>query len=186
MDYKYIARMDADDVVINNRFKKQYAFLENNPEIDILGGWCIEINDNGEEVFKKTLPVKHEDLKKKMIGRSCVIHPTVMLRSSVFRSGIRYNEDLFNMQDYELWSRLFSLNYKFANLSEFILKFRFDDNFISRRKGWKRFCRELTLRYQHLKRNKLLTVRNLIVIVFSTFSRLLPNFLLKLLYERAR
>ena len=186
MNFKYIARMDADDIVINNRFERQYKFLENNPSVDILGGWCIEIDDDGNEVFKKKLPTNHDDLKKKMIGRSCVIHPTIMVKSSVFESGLRFNEKLFNMQDYELWSRLFSCNYKFANLNEFILKFRFDDNFISRRKGLDRFKVEILLRYQHLKRNSLLNLSNILLICFSSSSRLLPNFLLKFLYKKAR
>lgn len=185
-DFKYIARMDADDVVINNRFQKQFEFLEQHPDVDVVGGWCIEVDDDGVEVFKKVLPTNHEELKHKMIARSCVIHPSVMMRSEIFQKGVRYNVSLYNMQDYELWSRLFALKYKFANLPEFILKFRFDDNFISRRKGFGRFTQEIKLRYEHLNRNSLLTVQNLIVIFFSSSSRLLPNPILKLLYKKAR
>jgi hypothetical protein len=185
-DYKYIARMDSDDIVINNRFKVQYDYLEQHPEVDILGGWCVEVNGDGKTTFEKRLPTTHENLKKMMISRSCVIHPTIMMRSHIFKNGVRYNESLFNMQDYELWSRLFAMKYKFANVNEFVLKFRFDGNLIGRRKGFMRFKRELALRYGYLKSNDLMTVPNLFMIFVSSSARLLPNRVLKLLYKTAR
>ena len=35
---KYIARMDADDVMVADRLQAQYEYMEAHPEIDILGG----------------------------------------------------------------------------------------------------------------------------------------------------
>lgn len=185
-DYEYIARMDADDIVFNQRFTKQYNFLEQNPSVDILGGWCIEVNGAGVEVFKKVLPTKHSELKKIMITRSCMIHPTVMLRTSIFKNGIRYNENLYNYQDYDLWSRLFAFNYTLENLNDFILKFRIDDDFIGRRKGFKRFKQKLLAHYEHLKRNNILNLYTLFLIFLSASTRLLPTFILKFLYKKAR
>src|SRR5690625_1613346 len=34
---EYIARMDADDIAISNRFQKQVDFLNANPEYDVVG-----------------------------------------------------------------------------------------------------------------------------------------------------
>ena len=35
---KYIARMDADDVMYPNRLAIQYEYMENHPHIDVIGG----------------------------------------------------------------------------------------------------------------------------------------------------
>lgn len=35
---KYIARMDADDVMYPNRLSIQYEYMENHPDIDVIGG----------------------------------------------------------------------------------------------------------------------------------------------------
>ena len=43
---KYYARMDSDDISMLERFEKQYNFLENNNNIDVVGSWAIEFNQN--------------------------------------------------------------------------------------------------------------------------------------------
>ena len=38
-NYDYIARMDADDISLSGRFKKQIAYMETHPDVDCLGTW---------------------------------------------------------------------------------------------------------------------------------------------------
>lgn len=52
-EYEYIARMDADDISMPERFVKQIAFMNSHPDIDCLGTWAIEIDDDGKEYFRK-------------------------------------------------------------------------------------------------------------------------------------
>ena len=51
---KYIARIDADDLMLENRLEKQVRFLENNPEYGIVGSWTrhIDTNNNLYEINK--------------------------------------------------------------------------------------------------------------------------------------
>ena len=44
--YQYIARMDADDISMPERFEKQIAFMDAHPEVDCLGTWAIEIKSD--------------------------------------------------------------------------------------------------------------------------------------------
>ena len=37
MNVEYVARMDADDICVPHRFEKQVQYLDEHPEIDILG-----------------------------------------------------------------------------------------------------------------------------------------------------
>ena len=57
----YIARMDADDISMPERFVKQIAFMNSHPDIDCLGTWAIEIDDDGKEYFRKKMPITHEE-----------------------------------------------------------------------------------------------------------------------------
>ena len=49
---KYIARIDADDLIRKNRFVKQVEFLENNLDYDIVGTNALRFKNN---VFCKTI-----------------------------------------------------------------------------------------------------------------------------------
>lgn len=44
-DYEYVARMDSDDIARKNRFKIQMEYLEKHPDIDVLGGYIQEYDE---------------------------------------------------------------------------------------------------------------------------------------------
>ena len=50
---EYIAIMDSDDVSLPKRLEVQYHFLENNPDIFLIGGGAIKINESGEVIADK-------------------------------------------------------------------------------------------------------------------------------------
>ena len=152
-DYEYIARMDADDICHQQRFEKQIKFLKENKAVDCLGTWAIEINDKGEEYFKKEMPSSHEECLNFFKKRDCLIHPTVMFRKSYFKKAGFYPEDTYFGEDTMMWAKGFVNNCKFANLQEHLLYFRLDESFFDRRRGIKHAKSILDLR---LKVNKML------------------------------
>ena len=48
--YEYIARMDADDISLSNRFDKQVKFLQENPDISLVATNKILIDENNDIV----------------------------------------------------------------------------------------------------------------------------------------
>lgn len=64
---EYIARMDTDDIALPDRFMQQTQVLEENPELDILGGFIEEYDENME----KMISVRKVPLTR---GRNCKIH----------------------------------------------------------------------------------------------------------------
>ncbi|MDY0016286.1 MAG: glycosyltransferase [Candidatus Delongbacteria bacterium] len=122
---KYIARMDSDDISMPERFSKQFDFMENNPEIGVLG---TNIRFFGNYNADSDLPTSNNDLKGELIFRDIIMHPTVMIRRSVMdENNLRYDEDFRISQDYDLWSRMISFT-EFANMPEILLKYRFVDS----------------------------------------------------------
>ena len=47
-NFDYIARMDADDVCVNNRFLVQLSYLQQNPGVDVVGSWSAIIDRESE------------------------------------------------------------------------------------------------------------------------------------------
>ena len=56
---KYVARMDSDDISLPERFQKQVIFLENNPEISMVGAQIDFINEKNEIIGEKTGALEH-------------------------------------------------------------------------------------------------------------------------------
>lgn len=118
---EYIARMDADDISLPERFEKQINFLDKNPEIDILGTWfnCIPRNRVIETY------IHDKEIKEcLLINSNNIGHPTVMFRNSTVKNiGIKYNESHPYVEDYALWLSLID-KVKFANIPEILLNYR--------------------------------------------------------------
>ncbi len=121
---KYIARMDADDISLPDRFAKQYSYLESHPKIGILGSSMIEIDENGKKKHLLKRDSTHVEIKWSSLFSTPLYHPTIMARAEVLKSH-HYNEGLSNSEDYELWSRLlFNTQVIFANIKRPLFLYR--------------------------------------------------------------
>lgn len=124
---KYIARMDADDIALSNRFEKQVAFLESNPDYGLVGGY-MQLHPSGTVV---RVPTSDEELKATMLFHNPFVHPAVMIRKSILiRHQLTYDESLFAAEDEGLWFRI-AQYCKIANLPEVLVKYRVHDQQVS-------------------------------------------------------
>lgn len=126
---KYIARMDADDISLPERFAKQVEFMESHPEIGICGTWLVEFSKTeGKSV---TPNITHEDIIVTMyFSNNCIAHPTVMMKANIFqKQNILYNENHMGIaEDYALWNECLNNNIRFHNLPIILLRYRIHDN----------------------------------------------------------
>ncbi len=120
----YMARVDSDDIQRSNRFELQVAFLEANPDIGIVGSSLGKINDNGEERGIRHYPASPESIKKTMMLKNAVAHPSVMIRRQVLADLGCYDESFIKAEDYEMWMRAVSKGIKIANIAEPLVKYR--------------------------------------------------------------
>ena len=127
MNVEYVARMDADDICLPHRFEKQIQYLDNHPEIDILGSNAVifhhERADKSPEI--SDLPLLDKDIKAHFsLARGHMINPSVMWRhSSIKELGLNYAQTS-TAPDFHMWIQC-ALNGKtFANLPEPLLFYR--------------------------------------------------------------
>lgn len=183
--YDYFARMDMDDISHSERIYKQIRFLETNPNVDCLGTWAIEIDESGAEYSKKRMPITHEDCYNFFKKRDCIIHPSVIFRSSYFEKAGLYPEDTYFAEDTMMWALGFKNGCIFANLPEFLLKFRLDSNFFERRRGWKHAKSIFLLR---IKVTRMLNygVDAYLYAFLYALAKMMPKSILSLLYRTVR
>jgi len=144
---EYIARMDADDISMPDRFEKQLHFLQKHPEIDVVGGAIEEIDENGAFRNKTIIyPQTPEQCRAFFARRNPAAHPAVMFRKRFFEKiGGMYRPEYRQNQDTLLWYDGFRHNILMANIPDIILKFRMTDTlFKTRRNGFAFAKKQLT------------------------------------------
>lgn len=143
MNPKYYARMDADDISYVDRFEKQVKYLNENPELDVIGGAIEEMEFDGSLNGKVIqYPLTHQKCFDFFATRNPLAHPAVMFRASFFDKVTSYNASYKKNQDTELWFRAFKAGCKFSNLKDVVLTFRVSKDMYKRRGGTK-FAKEV-------------------------------------------
>ncbi len=130
---KYIARMDADDISMPDRFEKQITFLESYSDIALLGSSAIIIDESGQEKKVTNVIESSHLIFTQLFFESPFFHTSVMGRTPVFRE-FKYNDNYYVAEDYYLWSQI-AMKYKLANLNEPLIKYRHHAESISSRKA---------------------------------------------------
>ena len=122
---KYIAFLDSDDVAYPERLKLQFYFMENNPEVFVLGGARKNIDSiSGSFVSEFKHPLDDKILRKNIIWHSPFSTSCVMLRREVFNS-YSFSASYTPVEDYKLWLDISSNNnYKFANLPDLLVEYK--------------------------------------------------------------
>jgi glycosyltransferase involved in cell wall biosynthesis len=130
-----IARMDTDDQSTPLRFEVQEKFMREHPEIDVLGGAYNIMDDKGVIQYAKYFKHSHEEMLKQICWRCPLSHPTVMMRTSMFKEkGLKYDERFRNSQDIALWVDAVEAGCRFANTDDIVLNFT-EDNDVYKRRG---------------------------------------------------
>lgn len=104
---EWIARVDADDIVYSDRLENQLNYTNYNPGLVCIGGWFIEIDENGNEIGKYTFPETNDELIKIMEkGKAPFAHVSSFFnREFVLQIG-GYNEKFCYSQDTDLFLRM--------------------------------------------------------------------------------
>ena len=128
---RYIARMDDDDIARPHRFASQIQFLEQNPEIFLLGGSYTYINANDETIGSQTRAYAPKAVVKYLLKSGVIHHPTVMFRN---QHDYRYREKALWCEDRDLWLRMITDGRQLQVLSDIVLDYRIHEKSISARK----------------------------------------------------
>ena len=134
-----VARMDTDDICLFDRFEKQLAYLENNPDVSVCGGQIQEFIYSKDKIEgERRVPEDHNKIASFIRSRNPFNHMTVMFRkSAVIRAG-NY-QDMHYVEDYYLWCRMLLNGCRFGNLRDVLVYARIGKDMYRRRGGYEYF-----------------------------------------------
>ena len=118
----YLARMDADDISLPNRLKKQVELLEKHPTLVACGGQAAMIDYKGRIFGYKRFPTDCNKLYPMIMRMIPLQHPILMARARVFKQ-YRYNEQAATAEDVDMLFYLFSKGHV-SNVDQVIYKYR--------------------------------------------------------------
>ncbi len=121
---KYIARMDDDDIALPTRFEKQYAFMEKNNDIAVVGSWIGSPENSSKWGFQDETST---DKIKVLVYLNTVpiAHPAAMIRKSFLdKHNLRYSYKYQAAEDRKLWLDIIDAGGKITNIPEILLLFR--------------------------------------------------------------
>jgi len=118
-----LAVMDADDISYPGRLAAQVEFLKRHPKVTVCGSGYDVIDADDKKIGNCILPMLDRDIRRSLVWRNPLCHPTTMLRTDRVRAVGGYSGN--SAEDYELWIRLAEdAESQFANLDEPLLGYR--------------------------------------------------------------
>lgn len=168
----YYARMDADDIAHPMRLEKQINYLEEHPEIEILGTWIKEFehDPNALSCMIRKLPTELNDIATLFHYRNPLAHPTVVFRRSVFAKIGLYDITFGTEGDLELWGRALNAGIGITNLAEPLLFYRMT-GVIDRRSDIHKIVSQVRAKYRYNTWSPRLNALKILSVLF----RLLPR-----------
>lgn len=121
---KYIARIDSDDLWLENKIDVQFSYMLDNPSIDICGTAIRFIIGN---VFHEWYYGQYHDqiLSDMQIGQNPIAHPSVIYKKDIFYKCGGYDETYKYNEDLDLWMRA-SKHFKFHNIQHVLLYYTYE------------------------------------------------------------
>lgn len=137
----WFARMDSDDISLENRFELQIKAIQKYREkysnLAAIGGQINEFSNNeGDVVGYRKVPLSPENIKNFAAYRSPINNPTVMINKSALINIGNYSS-LNVLEDYDLWIRFLSKGYTLINIPDVLVNMRVGNGMYTRRGGFK-------------------------------------------------
>lgn len=96
---EFVAVLDADDVAHPDRLARQVEYLEQHPDVALVGSWAQLIDEHGKgfDIFEP--PAKQEELQDCLGWTNPIIHSSAMYRRQLAQEVGGYSESIVWAQD---------------------------------------------------------------------------------------
>lgn len=122
---KYVARMDADDLVFPQWLEELSNFLERNPEVAVVSAKAAVIKGRSGIVSVLNTPTEWPQMILKSLTFSPINHVGSVGRRNIFLEMGGYDECYHVPADFHLWSRLIRQGYRLALVPRILVAIRF-------------------------------------------------------------
>lgn len=149
----YIARMDADDIMLPNRLEEQVSLMDSQPDIDVCCSWASNLN-NPSEVFGYGKGRIQEPLAELLLN-NIFIHPSSMIKKDfLLKYKLNYKKYQY-AEDYKLWLDIAKRGGIFWVIPKTLIKYRISDSQVSHK-----YCQEQNNTAHRIRNEALLAILN--------------------------
>jgi len=169
---KYIARLDADDMWHPDKLKQQSSFLDQHPDIGVVGSFYANIHNKRIKLI--SLPQHDDKIRQQIYSFNPLGHSCVLLRKHLILAVDGYNTAIYYGQDRELWFRLLPLT-SFYNLPAYLC-YRQADQGISATSSASQMMQSVKTKLTYLRRYRA-PIKNYLYLITPILIVLTPNFI---------
>lgn len=134
---KWIARMDADDIMLPKRLESQLKTLQKHPSVVVLGSQCTLIDQNGKTVGKKTFPTCPQQIFNMLFWACPVQQPSIMVNAHRLPSNFIWYSNQKTGEEINFLIRISKYG-NIVNSKQTFLKYRLHSNNLSLNQNQKR------------------------------------------------
>jgi len=135
---EFVCFLDSDDRWLPNKLRKQLNAFLVNPDVDIVYGDYIFIDEQGNEISHNNMSRYSGNITKPLLKDNFVSMNTTMTRTTKLKAISGFNENIEVADDYDLWLRL-SVESRFLYIPELLAEYRIMNKQLSSNKS-KRFA----------------------------------------------
>lgn len=148
-----LARQDADDSSLPQRFELQYNFVSNHPEYAIVGTSWYNIDGDGS-VMGENHPLQKPTALQQVRGGQ-YMHPSWMMRKDMLAKVGYYTVNKYTLrnQDYHLVMKVLAAGMSLYNMHECLYNYTADDNMIRRTRDIRRVKGLMWILWDSYRRN---------------------------------
>jgi len=129
--YELTGRLDCGDRVYPNKFARQIKYLNENPDIKLLGTWVNMVDMNGNSIFTLKHPVKYPEIRKKINLNSTFVNSSTIYYTNILKTiGLFPEKHQRNGEDYAFFFNVVE-KFKCENLPEVLLDYEVNPNSLS-------------------------------------------------------
>ncbi|MDW8002956.1 MAG: glycosyltransferase family 2 protein [Deltaproteobacteria bacterium] len=121
---EYLARQDGDDTSHSQRLERLVKFLDENPDIAVVGSYA-ELCDKFDRVWGVLKPPLNPSAFDWLKG-SCVIHASTLMRKDVLLKCGLYDPTALRVEDYDLWLRMLKKGFRIVTFPEVLYRYKLD------------------------------------------------------------
>lgn len=151
--YTYIARLDCNDICVPDRFSQQMAFLDQHPEVALVGSAVSFIDITGKPCYTLHLPIDTIRIRQAMHINCAFIHPTVMWRNSMVAQLGGYPQNYPMAEDFAFFWQ-FVAQFATANLPEVLVWAELNPKGLSISKRRQQLISRLRLQWRYFAWNR--------------------------------
>lgn len=166
--YRYIIRMDSDDLARARRIDRQIEFMDAHPDVDMAGTQTKRFREVLEDFGEGHFPLVHADIRRRMHRSVGFSHPTLIIRAVVFQKVGLYDPRYLHAEDFDFtWRCLRQV--KTANMPDFLLNYRVSPNQVSAQNRRRQLLSKARVLWREFLRGELGCAKGLAAVALVIF-----------------